>query len=261
MQNISVKFDSKEAVNGLSLTVEPGRCHALLGRNGAGKTTAIKALLGLLRTRCRSGAALRARPAQARGRGEVSAGLGARLARLLPVDERSRGPRPRGRVAHQLAKRRRRAPGLTLRTRAGRPTSGLSKGQKTQLVLTCAVAADPELLVLDEPTTGLDPLVRRQFLEAVIGTFQDRNPQAKTILVSTHLISEFEGIIDDFTVMAKGRAVITSDADSARQRFCRLRGWFEQTPPLQVPVSTITPPKTEGRLLELVVAEIFVCAA
>ena len=128
-------------------------------------------------------------------------------------------------------------------------------------MLTCAVAADPELLVLDEPTTGLDPLVRRQFLEAVIGTFQDRNPQAKTILVSTHLISEFEGIIDDFTVMAKGRAVITSDADSARQRFCRLRGWFEQTPPLQVPVSTITPPKTEGRLLELVVAEIFVCAA
>ncbi len=109
--------------------------------------------------------------------------------------------------------------------------------------------------MLDEPTTGLDPLVRRQFLEAVIGTFQDRKPETKTIFVSTHLISEFEGIIDGFTVLSKGRAVLTSDADEARQRFCRLRGWFEQTPPSHLPMTLRGAPKTEGRLLEFVVDE------
>ena len=67
--------------------------------------------------------------------------------------------------------------------------SGLSKGQKTQLALIGAVCAEPELLVLDEPTSGLDPIVRREFIQTVIGAYQDADPGKRTILVSTHLIS------------------------------------------------------------------------
>ena len=77
----------------------------------------------------------------------------------------------------------------------------LSKGQSMQLALVTAICPGPELLILDEPTTGLDPIVRREFVEAVIGAYQDADPENRTIFVSTHLISEFEGLIDDFTIL------------------------------------------------------------
>jgi ABC-2 type transport system ATP-binding protein len=109
------------------------------------------------------------------------------------------------------------------------------------------------LLILDEPTSGLDPLVRRQFLEAVIGVFQERAPQKKTILVSTHLISEFEGVVDGFTVMNAGRGVLSCEADEARARFCRLRAWFDVDAPESVPMKTVKPLRREGRVLDFVV--------
>jgi ABC-2 type transport system ATP-binding protein len=68
-------------------------------------------------------------------------------------------------------------------------TSALSKGQKTQVALIAAVCPETDLLLLDEPTSGLDPIVRREFIETVIGTYQECNPGNRTILVSTHLIA------------------------------------------------------------------------
>src|SRR5260221_13216197 len=70
--------------------------------------------------------------------------------------------------------------------------SNLSKGQKTQLALIGAVCPEPELLVLDEPTSGLDPIVRREFIQTVIGAYHASDPENRTVLSSTHLISEFE---------------------------------------------------------------------
>src|SRR3954454_22158978 len=97
-------------------------------------------------------------------------------------------------------------------------TSHLSKGQRTQLALITAICAEPELLVLDEPTSGLDPIVRREFIRTVIGAYQDGDPGRRTVFVSTHLISEFEGLIDEFTIIDRGREVLTLDADAARAR-------------------------------------------
>jgi ABC-2 type transport system ATP-binding protein len=74
------------------------------------------------------------------------------------------------------------------------------------------------LLVLDEPTSGLDPIVRREFIQTVIGTYQEGDPR-RTILVSTHLISEFEGLIDEFTIIDHGRELLTLDADTAHQKY------------------------------------------
>jgi ABC-2 type transport system ATP-binding protein len=71
-------------------------------------------------------------------------------------------------------------------------------------------------LILDEPTSGLDPIVRREFIRTVIGAYQEGDPARRTVLVSTHLISEFEGLIDEFTIIDRGRNVLTQEADRAR---------------------------------------------
>jgi ABC-2 type transport system ATP-binding protein len=98
-------------------------------------------------------------------------------------------------------------------------TSHLSKGQRTQLALITAICPEPDMLVLDEPTSGLDPIVRREFIETIIGAYQDADPGRRTVFVSTHLISEFEGLIDEFTIIDAGRAVLTLGADAARGQF------------------------------------------
>jgi ABC-2 type transport system ATP-binding protein len=106
--------------------------------------------------------------------------------------------------------------------------SNLSRGQRTQLALIGAICPEPELLVLDEPTSGLDPIVRREFIETVIGAYQSGDPERRTVFVSTHLISEFEGLIDEFTIIEQGRELLTMEADDARDRFRKIRARFPQ---------------------------------
>src|SRR4029077_17332505 len=100
--------------------------------------------------------------------------------------------------------------------------SHLSKGQRTQLALITAICPEPDLLVLDEPTSGLDPIVRREFIQTIIGTYQEGDPGRRTVFVSPHLIAEFEGLIDDFTIIEHGRDVLTLQADDARERFQKI---------------------------------------
>jgi ABC-2 type transport system ATP-binding protein len=107
-------------------------------------------------------------------------------------------------------------------------------------------------LVLDEPTSGLDPIVRREFIEAVIGAYQQGIPGQRTILVSTHLITEFEGLIDEFTLMDHGCAVLTLDADAARERFQKIRARFADTPP-EIDLKAALRVRRHGRDLELIV--------
>jgi ABC-2 type transport system ATP-binding protein len=108
--------------------------------------------------------------------------------------------------------------------------SHLSKGQRTQLALISAICPEPELLVLDEPTSGLDPIVRREFIQTIIGAYQDGDPGKRTVFVSTHLISEFEGLIDEFTIIEQGRAVLTLAADAARERYQKIYARFASEP-------------------------------
>ncbi len=107
------------------------------------------------------------------------------------------------------------------------------------------------MLVLDEPTSGLDPIVRREFIEAVIGAYQQGIPGHRTILVSTHLITEFEGLIDEFTIMDRGRVVLALDADAARERFQKIRARFAQPPP-ELDLKAALRVHRNGRELELV---------
>ena len=112
----------------------------------------------------------------------------------------------------------------------GQKASSLSKGQKTQLALITAVCPEPELLVLDEPTSGLDPIVRREFIQTVIGAYHAGDPEHRTVFVSTHLIAEFEGLIDEFTIIDQGRELLTISSDLARDRFRKIKASFSETP-------------------------------
>jgi len=133
-----------------------------------------------------------------------------------------------------------------------RKTSALSKGQRTQLALVTAVCAEPDLLVLDEPTSGLDPIVRREFIQTVIGAYQEGAPERRTVFVSTHLISEFEGLIDEFTIIDRGREVLTLEADAARERYQKIQVRFASDPgPLDLPETRTL--RRQGRTMEIAV--------
>ncbi len=130
--------------------------------------------------------------------------------------------------------------------------SALSKGQKTQLALIGAVCPEPELLILDEPTSGLDPIVRREFIQTVIGAYQEADPGRRTVFVSTHLITEFEGLIDEFTIIENGSETLSLEADEARSRYKKIRARFAGTPPT-VDFPGAKRIHREGRELELTV--------
>ena len=224
--NLVRRFGRADAVNGLNLRVPTGRCYGLFGRNGAGKTTTIKCALNLLRPTAGTVRVFGLDPA----RDEVA--VKSRIAYVadqvafypwMTVDETlayfaSFRRRWNSRLESELVERFR----LDRRQKANH----LSKGQRTQLALVAAICAEPDLLVLDEPTSGLDPIVRRDVIETVIGAYQDSDPGRRTVLISTHLISEFEGLIDEFTIIDQGRDLLTMESDAARAKFQKIRVRF-----------------------------------
>jgi ABC-2 type transport system ATP-binding protein len=252
IENLSYAYGRAEALRGFDLKVGAGRCYGLFGRNGAGKTTALKCLLHLLKPQ----------------RGRV------RVFTLDPATHEVEVKRRLAYVPDQVAF----YPWMTVRETLayfasfrshwnpnterellgrfrldpGKRTAALSKGQRTQLALIAAICPETELLVLDEPTSGLDPIVRREFIETVIGAYQEASPANRTILVSTHLISEFEGLIDEFTIIDGGRNVLSLGADEARDRYQRIRVRFAQAIP-DLDLGTARQARRSGRELDLIV--------
>lgn len=230
IENLSCQYGRVEAVRGLSLKVQRGRCYGFFGRNGAGKTTTIRCLLNLLRP----------------GSGSVSVfGLDPRknevavksrlcyvpdavafypwmtVSKALEFQAAFRSHWNRDMEADLLKR---------FQLDRGQKAGNLSKGQKTQLALIGAVCPEPELLVLDEPTSGLDPIVRREFIQTVIGAYHANDPENRTVFVSTHLISEFEGLIDEFMIIDHGHALLTMETEAARDRFRKIRATFANEP-------------------------------
>ena len=229
----------------------PGRCYGFFGRNGAGKTTTIKCLLNLLRPTMGSVRVFGLDPQKE----EVA--VKSRLAYVPDTVAFYPWMTVRDSLNYQASFRQHWNETISadLQRRfeldPKQKTANLSKGQKTQLALIGAIAAEPELLVLDEPTSGLDPIVRREFIETVIGAFQAGDPDRRTVFVSTHLIAEFEGLIDEFAIIAQGRNLLTMNADQARNRFCKIRARFAEAPPeLKLPGAINV--RQSGRELELI---------
>lgn len=251
IENLTYAYGPVEAVRNLNLTVRRGRCYGLFGRNGAGKTTTMRCLLNLLRPQSGSISVFGLDPAK----NEVE--VKSRLA-YVP-DQVAFYPWMSIReTLDYLASFRKNWNRKTEQELLGRfrldetrKTNALSKGQKTLVALIAAVCPETELLVLDEPTSGLDPIVRREFIEAVIGAYQDSGEGGRTILVSTHLISEFEGLIDEFTIIDGGRTVLNLEADDARKRYQRIRARFPQAIP-ELDLARALQVNRSGRQLEVV---------
>ena len=249
IQNLSRRYGKLDAVNGLSLNVSAGKCYGFFGRNGAGKTTTIRCLLNLLRPDSGTVRVFGLDPRT----DEVA--VKSRLAYVpdqvafypwMTVSETleylaSFRKHWNGDIEADLIKRFQLDP--------KQKASHLSKGQRTQLALIGAICPEPELLVLDEPTSGLDPIVRREFIETVIGAYQSGDPGRRTVFVSTHLISEFEGLIDEFTIIEHGRELLTMEADAARDRFRKIRAQFSEIPKLDL--SGALSVKQSGRGMEI----------
>jgi ABC-2 type transport system ATP-binding protein len=224
------RYGRADAVDGLNLRVPAGRCYGFFGRNGAGKTTTIKCLLNLLRPTSGETKVFGLDPA----RHEVS--VKSRLA-YVP-DNVAFYPWMTVRQTldyfasfrAQWNREMERALLDQFRLDARQKTSHLSKGQRTQLALITAICPEPELLVLDEPTSGLDPIVRREFIRTVIGAYQEGEAKRRTVFISTHLISEFEGLIDQFTIIERGRDVLTLEADAARAQYQKIYARFATEP-------------------------------
>lgn len=251
IENLSYAYGRAEAIHDLTVTVQPGRCYGFFGRNGAGKTTTMKCLLNLLRPQSGQVRVFGLDPVK----DEVAV---KRLISYVPdqvafypwmsVRETldylaSFRPHWNGKMERELFERF----GLNPAQRVG----SLSKGQRTQVALIAAVCPETDLLVLDEPTSGLDPIVRREFIETVIGAYQEGVPGKRTILVSTHLITEFEGLIDEFTIIDRGRTVLTLDSDQARRRYQKIRARFAQSPP-ELDLKAALHVRRNGRELELI---------
>ncbi|HZJ33762.1 MAG TPA: ABC transporter ATP-binding protein [Vicinamibacterales bacterium] len=191
------------AVADLTLSVERGECFGLLGPNGAGKTTTIEILEGLLTPDAGEVEVLGLRWADDGPALRQRLGIQlqeTQLADKLTVEETLRLFRSfytRGRTIEELLKI------VELESKRTSRVGRLSGGQKQRLSLACALAGDPDLLFLDEPTTGLDPQSRRQ-LWTLLEQFRSRGG---TILMTTHYMDEAEYLCDRVAVVDQGRII------------------------------------------------------
>lgn len=202
VRKLEKHYGPVQAVRGLELNVGPGQIYGFLGPNGAGKTTTIRMLLGLIRP---SGGEVRlfGQPL-ARHRAEVLAKIGAL------VESPSAYGHLTGRENLEVTRRmlsapRRDIPRLLelvgLSKAADRPVRGYSLGMKGRLGLATALLGDPKLLILDEPTNGLDPAGIHEVRELI----RDLAAEGITVMVSSHLLAEVEQVATHVGIIAEGK--------------------------------------------------------
>ncbi len=249
---LEMHFSGCDALLGIDLNVPRGTVFALLGENGAGKTTFIKILTGFQRPSAGSARVCGLDPTtdalEIRRRiGYVSDAP--TMYDWMKVDEIgwfTAGFYPDGflEAYRELIAKYELPPTRRIRE--------LSKGQRAKVALSLALAHDPELLILDEPTSGLDPLVRREFLESMI----DRAATGRTVLLSSHQINEVERVADRIAILHQGRIQLTGSLAELREGITEVT--VKLSDPL-VSLPTLDPPsqvlneQTKGRQRRMIV--------
>ena len=222
---VSRRFGAKLALDRVSLTIPTGGVLGLVGENGAGKTTLIKHVLGLLRAESGRVRVFGLDPAAEPV--PVLAQIGylseepdlpgwMRVRELLRYVQ-AFYPAWDEQYAEQLREQFSLDPNARVRA--------LSKGQRARVGLVAALAYRPALLVLDEPSSGLDPIVRRDILTAIIRTIAD---EGRTVLFSSHLLSEVERVSDRVAMLKSGRLVFSGDLADIKQSYHRVTLRFDQ---------------------------------
>ncbi len=219
LTHLTKRYGSTPVVDGLDLDLAPGRCHGLLGPNGAGKTTTLRLALGLIEadggTVELMGLPLPAQAAEARRRVGVVPQSDSLDPDFTVRENLLTYGRYFGLGGREIEAR---IPALLafagLEGKADSPIDKLSGGMKRRLTLARALVNDPDLVFLDEPTTGLDPQARHliwQGLRRLIG-------QGKTLLLTTHFMEEAERLCDEITVLDQGRLIARGSPRELIQR-------------------------------------------
>jgi len=225
VNDLSRSFGGKNALDGVSFHATSGQVYGLVGANGAGKTTLIKHLLGLLRAATGSvrvfGLDPVRDPVRVLGRvGYVSEER--ELPEWMRINElmaytQAFHPAWDASYARELLD--------TFGLDPSRMVKQLSKGMRAQAGLVAAVAHRPELLILDEPSSGLDAVVRRDILDAIVRTVAD---DGRTVIFSSHLLEEVERMSDHVTMLHGGRVTLSGALDDVRHGYQRSRVRFAQ---------------------------------
>lgn len=233
-------YGTHAAVDGVDLNIARGRIVGLVGPNGAGKTTALKAILGLtdfageLRVLgldpFRQREQLMQRVCFIADTAVLPKWM--RVGEVIDYVEAVHPQFDRQRCARFLN-------GTKLLPRAKVKT--LSKGMVVQLHLAIVLAIDAELLVLDEPTLGLDILFRKRFYEQLLGDYFDAN---RTILITTHQIEEVESLLTDLLFIRDGRIMLDASMDAVAQRFAEV-----EVDPRQIEAARALAPISERKVL------------
>lgn len=219
LEGLTVRYGERVALDGVSLTVPEGSVCALLGRNGAGKSSLVRCLLG--QHKPAAGRALLFGRDVWEHRATVVQDVG-----VVPEEPDA----PASMTARQLSRFCSRlyeswdGKGLEERLRrfgisSGTPFGRLSKGQKAQVALALALASSPRLLVLDDPTLGLDAVARKDLFEELIGELADRGI---TVLITTHDLAGAERIADRVGILRRGRLVLDEEMEALREKFRRV---------------------------------------
>lgn len=204
LSNVTKRFGSVRALDGFSMRVEEGSVHGFLGPNGAGKTTALRALLGMYRIddgeiildgeKVVPGARYRQ---AAYVPGDVALWPKLRGDETLAMLASLRGARDKEREKYYID---------MFDVDPTRKVGKLSKGNRQKIALVAALAAPTPILILDEPSSGLDPLMEHVFTEAI----RDQRLEGRTILLSSHILSEVETACDFVTLISSGCAVTSA---------------------------------------------------
>ncbi|HEY6268846.1 MAG TPA: ABC transporter ATP-binding protein [Candidatus Acidoferrum sp.] len=227
--DLAKSFGDAAAVRGLNLSVGANRITAFLGQNGAGKSTTIKMLLGMIRPSCGEGTVLGKRITDPEENREMRRKVAyvaedKPLYGYMTVEQTIRFassfyPDWRDAVARRLLSEYKLPP--------QRKVKKLSKGMRTKLALLLAFARRPELLILDEPSEGLDPVGIEHLLQMLV----TQAAEGVAIFFSSHQIAEVERIADQVCILDNGRLLLDASLDHLRQSYRRIDLVFESAPP------------------------------
>ncbi len=249
-ESLTKYYGKRLALDHLNLRVPRGCIYGLLGRNGAGKTTAIKLLMGLLRPTIGRAKILgcdcqHLTPRIRQRIGYVTEGH--RLYRWMSIGQLEKfqrvffpGRQWDGRLFDEMLEYF----GLSKK----RKIKQLSNGQRAQVSLALAIAPNPELLIMDDPTLGLDAAIRRQFLEGMIQLIQR---QGRSILFSSHILSDVERVADKIAVIDEGVLRADCKLDEFRAAVRKVVATFPDAPPKELTLPGVLHERRGANQIEL----------
>lgn len=219
-KDVSVRYGHNHVLESVSFRVTRGSVYAILGRNGSGKSSLVRTLLGM--QRAAAGRSLVFGEESWRNRSQVMERVG-----FLAEDDETERSMKVGQLAdfHRSVYPRWNAATVDtrlerLKVRRETRIGDLSKGQRRQLMLAVCLATEPELLVLDDPTLGLDAVARKELYDDLLADLADRGT---TTLITSHDLAGIEGLADRIGILAGTKLLLDEDLETVKSRFRRIR--------------------------------------